>query len=319
MLRRKPVLILVFLMLSNLAFSHGDKGKRNTRSAYISTWKDEAIKQMREHGIPASITLAQAILESGDGNSELARKANNHFGIKCHGWQGQKTYHDDDKRQECFRKYRNANESFEDHSDFLKRSRYAFLFDYEVTDYKSWAKGLKRAGYATNPKYPALLIRIIEENGLDEYDKQALDKGYKPSKTPVVKGKSNPAPASNDEIVITTGTGTNVFMSDNDIKYIVAPKRLSVAQLAEIHNMGKWQVRKYNDLNKGDTVDKGDRVYLQPKRNKSRTYETHTVATGETLEGISQRYGVKVKKILKHSDLPKNYKVKPGDVLRLRR
>src|SRR6056297_2259144 len=184
MLRRKPVLILAFLMLSNLVFSHGDKGERNTRSAYISTWKDEAIKQMREHGIPASITLAQAILESGDGNSELARKANNHFGIKCHGWQGQKTYHDDDKRQECFRKYRNANQSFEDHSDFLKKSRYAFLFDYEVTDYKSWAKGLKRAGYATNPKYPALLIRIIEENGLAEFDKQALDKGYKPSKSP---------------------------------------------------------------------------------------------------------------------------------------
>ncbi|MFN2429507.1 MAG: glucosaminidase domain-containing protein [Cryomorphaceae bacterium] len=319
MLRRNPVLILLFLTLSNLAFSNGDKDKRNTRVEYISTWKGEAIKQMREHGIPASITLAQAILESGDGNSELARKANNHFGIKCHGWKGQKSYHDDDKRQECFRKYRDANESFEDHSLFLKRSRYAFLFDYDVTDYKAWAKGLKRAGYATNPKYPALLIRIIEENGLDEYDKMALDKGYKPPKTKIVNQKSNTAKPNKADIVITTGSGINVYKSENDIKYIVTPKTLSIKQIAELQNMGKWQVRKYNDLEKGDTVDKGERIYIQPKRNKSRVYSTHTVATGETLETISQQYGVKMKKILKHSDLPRDYKVKPGDVLKLRR
>jgi len=144
-----------------------------TRSQYIDTYKDEAIYQMRKYKIPASITLAQGILESGNGNSELAYKSNNHFGIKCHSdWQGERVFHDDDENDECFRKYNKVRDSYDDHSEFLLRPRYADLFEYSITDYKAWAKGLKKAGYATNPSYAKHLIKIIEENELHRFDEE---------------------------------------------------------------------------------------------------------------------------------------------------
>ena len=144
---------------------------------YIGTYKDIAIRKMEEYNIPASITLAQGILESGNGLSELTRKANNHFGIKCHsGWKGKKVYHDDDRRNECFRKYPTAEGSFSDHSKFLtSRGRYEFLFDLRPDDYKAWAKGLKKAGYATDRKYPRKLISFIENFELYKYDELVLD------------------------------------------------------------------------------------------------------------------------------------------------
>ena len=160
--------VSVLLALSSQANTH----KKLSRSDYVEQWKSEAIQQMQEHNIPASITLAQGILESGSGNSELAVKGKNHFGIKCHGWTGKKMYMDDDAKGECFRVYKSASESYKDHSLFLnKYDRYAFLFDLEVTDYKGWAKGLKKAGYATNPQYPQLLIKLIEDLDLSQYDK----------------------------------------------------------------------------------------------------------------------------------------------------
>ena len=147
-----------------------------TREEYIDKYKDEAIYQMKKYKIPASITLAQGILESGDGNSELAKKSNNHFGIKCHSyWQGERVYHDDDKKDECFRKYNKVRDSYDDHSEFLLRPRYAALFEYALTDYKSWAKGLKKAGYATNPNYAKHLIKIIEENELHKLDEVEVE------------------------------------------------------------------------------------------------------------------------------------------------
>ncbi len=143
-----------------------------TRAEYIAKYKGLAIAEMQQYGIPASITMAQGILESGDGNSELARKAKNHFGIKCHStWTGKKVYHDDDEAQECFRKYPTVGASYKDHSVFLQKARYANLFELAITDYKGWAKGLKKAGYATNPKYPDLLIKIIEDHQLYALDK----------------------------------------------------------------------------------------------------------------------------------------------------
>ena len=143
-------------------------------------YREDAIREMERNSIPASITLAQGILESGDGNSPLARYANNHFGIKCHSdWTGKTFIQDDDKKNECFRKYKDPYESYKDHSDFLKKNRYAFLFELKITDYKGWAHGLKKAGYATNPKYPHLLIKIIEENNLAQYDKGQSKKANK--------------------------------------------------------------------------------------------------------------------------------------------
>jgi LysM repeat protein len=310
MLRTLQITVIALLVLPILAFGENDPQKKYTRAEYIATWKDVAIQQMKDHGIPASITLAQGILESGDGNSKLAREANNHFGIKCHDWTGKKVYHDDDARNECFRKYRTAHESFEDHSIFLKRSRYAFLFDYKVTDYKSWAKGLKQAGYATNPKYPDLLIRIIEENNLTAYDLQGLDKkGKKPTSTPNTSG---------DEIVIDLNRGTEVYMSDNRIKYVITETDHTPKSLSKALDLGPWQIGKYNDLDKDARIPAGSKIYIQPKRNKAANVKTHTVQKGETLRIISQEYGVKIKKIAKRSGIEENSILQPGQVLKLR-
>lgn len=152
----------------------------NTVEQYIDVFKDIAMLEMKTYGIPASITLAQGILESGSGKGRLAAQANNHFGIKCHQWDGDKIYHDDDQKQECFRKYNNAEASFRDHSEFLvTRQRYSALFQLEISDYKNWAKELKKAGYATDRKYPDKLISLIERYDLDHYDQIVLRAGFK--------------------------------------------------------------------------------------------------------------------------------------------
>ncbi len=159
----------------------------NSTAHYISVYKDIAMEEMRIYNIPASITLAQGILESGSGKGTLAVKANNHFGIKCHNWKGAKVYHDDDKRQECFRKYDSALTSFRDHSEFLAhRKRYASLFNLKKEDYKSWAKGLRKAGYATDKKYSEKLISLIERYELYKYDKEVLGKEYNKAKTEAI-------------------------------------------------------------------------------------------------------------------------------------
>lgn len=156
---------------------------------YIAIFSDIAQDEMRMHGVPASITLAQGILESGSGKGRLSIEANNHFGIKCHGWEGEKIYHDDDKDQECFRKYKNAKYSFRDHSLFLKdRSRYAQLFQLKQDDYKGWAKGLRAAGYATDRKYPAKLISLIERYQLHRFDSQVLGTNVVNDKHTIVPG-----------------------------------------------------------------------------------------------------------------------------------
>ena len=159
---------------------------------YISYFKTVAINEMHLYGIPASITLAQGILESGSGKGRLARKANNHFGIKCHSWNGDKIYHDDDEAQECFRKYKDPNTSYRDHSEFLaNRKRYSGLFKLKITDYKGWAKGLRKAGYATDPKYPKKLISLIERYELHKFDKNFKNKHSKKKRSSEKKFKSH--------------------------------------------------------------------------------------------------------------------------------
>src|SRR5688572_10814709 len=169
----KKLPLLLFLSLLFQSLSIGQPPARITVPEYIQKYREDAIKDMHKMGVPASITLAQGILESESGNSDLARLANNHFGIKCHSdWTGATFHKDDDAKDECFRKYNSVLESFDDHGRFLReRSRYAFLFDYAISDYKNWAHGLKKAGYATNPRYADLLIKLIEEHDLDVYDK----------------------------------------------------------------------------------------------------------------------------------------------------
>ncbi len=304
-------LCLTFSLASSTAQA-GDPAKKMTRSEYIGTWKDVAVKNMRVHGVPASITLAQGILESGDGNSRLAREGNNHFGIKCHDWTGAKMYHDDDAKGECFRKYKTAQESFEDHSHFLQKSRYASLYELKPDDYKAWAHGLKKAGYATNPKYPELLIRIIEENNLTAFDREAMS--GKPAKKPATKKPKG----DTEEIVLEFGGSIPQLLSDNNIRYIVASQDVTAENLAQNLNMGPWQIRKYNDLSKNEKIAAGTHVYLQPKRNKSAGVASHKLLKGETLRDVSQQYGVKMSKILKYSGFGKNYSPVAGDMLKLK-
>ncbi|TXC78344.1 glycoside hydrolase family 73 protein [Luteibaculum oceani] len=298
--------LFIALLCSASLFAGGDK---ITTQEYIDTWKETAIRNMREFGIPASITLAQGILESASGNSMLAKKGNNHFGIKCHGWEGGKIYHDDDKKGECFRKYNSAAESFEDHSLFLKnKSRYAFLFDYKSDDYKSWAKGLKKAGYATNPKYPQLLMAIIEKWELYKFDEDIS----KPRKEKVDKEieevKAKPVIA---EKVITLDRG--IDLSDNNIKYTRAKAGDSVKEIAEDLELATWQITKYNDISEKHTFNSGELVYIQPKRRKNCSVKKYEITEEDDLRLVSQKLGIKPKHILRLNRLEDFSTIHAGD------
>jgi len=281
--------------------------RRITRSEYIDKFKDVAIKEMHHSGVPASITLAQGILESGDGNSPLAMYAKNHFGIKCHsGWKGESFIMDDDEKNECFRKYNDVYESFKDHSEFLSsRSRYSSLFELKITDYKGWAKGLKKAGYATNPKYADLLIDLIESHQLYQYDNYAKVPPRKANKT-----KTTDALASTKI--------RRLVKLHNNIKYVIAKEGDDASSIASEFDMNTWQINKYNDLNKSDPIHSGDVIYLQPKRNKARS-KFHVVKNGETMRSISQLYGIKLKHLYKKNNLVYGSQPQVGEKLSLKK
>lgn len=290
---------------------------------YIDTYSPLAVEEMNKYKVPASITLAQGILESGSGNSELARHANNHFGIKCHkGWTG-KTYHyDDDEKDECFRKYNSAEDSYLDHSQFLlTRERYAFLFQLEVTDYKGWARGLKQAGYATNPRYPDLLIRIIEENELQRFDMANPDV-RKPlanveHKTVKAVERGTAAPAM--EAVKPAGTAVNgrKIYENNGVKCVYAENGDTWAGVASEFGIYGWQVRKYNELTGKDELKAGELVYLEKKRSKA-AFDYHVVEPGEDMRNISQRYAVKLKSLCRMNGMKTGEEPPVGDVILLR-
>ena len=301
-------LVLICLIFTTAAAIAQPAERRISRSEYIQLWADEAQRQMLEHGVPASITLAQGILESADGNSPLARYAHNHFGIKCHdGWNGETFIQDDDTRNECFRKYESADDSFRDHSLFLRtRSRYASLFTLSATDYKGWAHGLKKAGYSTNPKYGDLLIQIIEENELYKYDVLNEVATLKPKK-------------QNPEFTAPSKIRHDVKVHDNNIKYILAKDQDTYFKIAKEFELGLWQIYKYNDLSKKDVLQEGDIIYLQPKRNRAKL-EHHRVTEGETMHSISQKYGVKLKKLYKLNNMiPGTGEPEPGALISLKK
>ena len=228
-MKKKIILSILALAMAITTF-----GQSSDYINYINQYKDIAIGQMHKYHIPASITLAQGLLESGAGKSELAHKANNHFGIKCHSWDGKRIYHDDDKKGECFRVYKSAKDSYEDHSIFLSTgSRYAFLFKYSETDYVAWARGLKRAGYATSPTYADKLIDIIERYNLDQYDR------IQQSSKPKVLNPHTPYIA-------------------NDIVYIVARQGDTMQSIADEFGIAKRKLIIYNDLYRGYVPVKGD-------------------------------------------------------------
>mgnify|MGYP006154254513 CR=1 FL=1 len=291
---------ITFLMALGLLSSsvhatetHIEVSAETSAEEYINTWKVEALRQMKLFSIPASITLAQGMLESGNGVSELVKKSNNHFGIKCHAdWKGGRTYHDDDEKGECFRVYEDPKDSYEDHSKFLLRTRYTELFELDIYDYKGWAKGLKKCGYATNPKYADLLITLIERHGLDKLDREGADAiaDYIPDKEErEISGKG-------------AGTKHSIRTTENGIQYILAVEGDKIKALAKELEMMPWQFRRYNDIGKNFQFRKGDKIYLQPKKN-SASVNWHTVSKGETLWSISQHYGVKMKALAKKNNI----------------
>ncbi len=283
---------LIFLLTAGLSV-FGQGGRKMTREDYIKTFSDLAMKEMARVGIPASITLAQGCLESGNGNSTLSVKGNNHFGIKCHDWTGKKMYHDDDKKNECFRSYRSAYESYRDHSEFLTtRSRYASLLELNPHDYRGWAKGLKKAGYATANNYATLLIKIIEENELYKYDLKVLEGGadFEEGVKTDSESPSHGYPTTREVLL------------NNKIEYIVTLPGDTPESLRNELNLYKNELFRYNNLYKGIKLEPGQIIYLQPKRRKAAPgNEIHKVEEGQTMYDISQMYGVKLKHLYRYN------------------
>ena len=297
---------------------------------YIETFRDIAIRKMEEYKIPASITLSQGILESGSGKSALAVEANNHFGIKCHKeWTGMTYTMDDDSKNECFRKYASAEESFNDHSLFLtSRPRYAGLFELDIKDYKGWAYGLKSAGYATNPKYSEILIRIIEENELFLYDHPVSGalakktdkkpKESKPVKPASEKSKSiQLAPTSLEFVEIYTGN-RSVYIN-NRSKLTFARAGDDVHSIAKDFGIHAFQVLKYNELGKSEPIAEGQAIYIVPKKSKSQSTSEHKISSGETMRQISQFYGIKLKSLYKINKMESGHEPQPGTRIKLKK
>ncbi len=316
-------LLLLFALLPLLLHA-----QRITPEEYIQTYKDIAMREMRDHKIPASITLAQGLLESGAGNSALAREAKNHFGIKCHkGWTGKTYYMDDDEKDECFRKYNNAEESFRDHSEFLcGRSRYAALFDLEITDYRGWAKGLKAAGYATNPKYAQLLIDRIELYDLAKYDKIAMGQMTDDNQMPDIAPEDellelafSPDDHAAYELVDMTAEKRFIY-ENNGVRFAYAKEGETPEGLAKAFGVKLKKLCEYNLVRRPDEMvfHSGDVVYLAQLRNKNWKAKKYTVEEGESLRDVALRFAVKPEKIMKKNGLVEGQRLHAGQVLWLR-
>ncbi len=288
--------------------------KPNIIIQYINTYKDIAISEMQRTGVPAAIKLAQGIHETMAGTSDLVLRSNNHFGIKCKStWQGGKVYHDDDLKGECFRSYGSAMDSYKDHSDFLKNgTRYASLFKLDPTDYKGWAYGLKKAGYATNVRYPQILINLIETYNLEEYTLIAMGKAKPMDETLAATDKNKEgvgAPATT--IVQTSNVLPAAFtplpapqypdgeFTINRTKVVFAKKGASLLALAEYYHMSLGRLLDFNDMTEGegDILEEDQLIFLQRKR-KTCDNEFHIVQMGEDIYEIAQREGIRYESVL---------------------
>lgn len=293
---------------------------------YIKKYSAIAVSEMQRSGVPASITLAQGLLESAAGSSVLAREGNNHFGIKCAGtWTGQKMYYDDDHKGECFRKYSSASDSFRDHSDFLRYSRrYQSLFDLEPTDYKSWAYGLKAAGYATDPKYPAKLIKIIDDFSLYRYDTGVAEEAPKEPKRhekPVeVTRPTSPTLLQQASRSTFKFSASRPVYEYNGVPFIYVVEGETLESIALSYDLFPGELAKFNDLGADKHLDPGDRVYLARKKSKAvKGLEKHVVESDdETITSIAQHYAIRYKSLLRLNGLKEGRTLREGDILNLR-
>ena len=312
--------ICCLLLMTGLAAASGlPQTAPDYRTDYILKYKDAAISQMQSSGIPASITLAQACLESGFGTSRLAREGNNHFGIKCHDYKGRKMYVDDDVKDDCFRVYDRVEDSFQDHSDFLRfRSRYAFLFDLDPTDYKGWVYGLKAAGYATDPQYAVRLIDLIERYGLQQYD-TVVSPDELPV-TPVVAKLPEQVELKESSPLYKISLQREI-LKRNNVMFVVANGYESFYSIAREFNLFRWEVLRFNDERKDRLLQDGEVVYIEAKKKQADKYlDKHVVEEGESMRIISQQYAVKEKYLYKYNPgIPKGSDPAPGSIINLRK
>jgi LysM repeat protein len=303
-LLRRTAHILVLLLIQAAFLGAQPAERKNSPEDYIAKYREEAISQMQIYGIPASITLAQGMLESGNGNSALSVYANNHFGIKCHKeWSGQTYIMDDDAKNECFRKYEHVLDSYNDHSLFLKtRDRYAFLFNLTRSDYKGWARGLKEAGYATHPLYAEMLIDLIEKYKLSELDK-LVD-------MPVVSESKNTKTIPKLSL--------RPVVRFNGSKFVIAQKGDSYFKIASAYGLEVEQLLKFNDLDSKAQIQRGQKIYIVRKRRKA-AESTHVVQRGESMHSIAQLHGVRIYWLYKRNQMKQGEEPKVGDILILRK
>ena len=330
------------MLLTLLSIAQKEKAQN-----YINSYKDIAMAEMLRGGVPASITLAQGMLESGFGESELCKKSNNHFGIKCkENWTGEKVYHDDDERGECFRSYLSAAESYKDHSNFLKtREWYAFLFKLDPTDYEGWAKGLKKAGYATEKDYPKRLMEIINNYNLQQYTLLAINKKSSNESVVVepevasikiipvadsikIVQQEKEEPIDTSETVITQHTTTDTvakkasiyaegILTINHTKAIYAKEGLSLLSLANQFGLTLSKLLEFNDMKEMDVLDIDRLIFVEKKMKKGAT-DFHIVAEGESLYTISQIEGVQLESLMLYNKLPKDSEPAKGEKIYLR-
>lgn len=346
---------LISLIVTFPAFSSGE----SLQIKYIRKYHRLAVREMYRSGVPASITLAQGLLESNCGLSELVKKGNNHFGIKCHNWTGKTMTHDDDRKNECFRVYNSAEDSYRDHSDFLRfQDRYKPLFENSITDYKSWAFGLKKAGYATDPSYPSKLINLIETYKLYEYDrmtgdekdpvyeetiekdtesisenkkqsiKQARKKRHRKNRrkekmsipqTPLSLETPKKYSSLNADETFNFSLSRQLY-SQNGVPFIYSVEGETLSSIAADNELFLREILKYNDMDKDVELSPGTIVYLRPKKNKAaKGIDKYIIDhDGESLWEISQRFGVKLKSIYKMNKMGTGYVPKEGDTIILR-
>ena len=324
---KKTVLILLCALVGVVSVVANE---RQTREEYVEKYKAIAIAHMERYGIPASITMAQGILESDSGNSYLSRTSNNHFGIKCKkSWTGKKVYHDDDAKGECFRAYPSVEASYQDHADFLDQSpRYDSLFVYASDDYRSWARGLKACGYATAPDYAQRLVKIIESMKLYLLDKENGNKIYSAAKTAVENAEQwwESNIATSDEqinpnafrVTVNSHKGYGVYRSNHTF-YVVAKEGDTFESVGDIFDISPKMLRKFNDVAKDAKLLKGDIVYIERKKTQwLGNVMQHKVLRDENLYSLSQSYGIRLKSLKKLNRMREGEDVKKGDIIRLK-
>lgn len=305
------------ILFISVGFLMNAQAQKLSAEQYVEKYKDIAIREMKRMGVPAAITLAQGLLETENGNSDLVKKSNNHFGIKCKSsWTAAGVTHDDDAPGECFRSYKDANESYRDHSNYLRGTeRYASLFTLQPTDYKAWAKGLRKAGYATNPKYPDILIKNIEQYNLQQYSLAAAGEvpvietnKYKDDKEPAVQKneESSHQPTSNS-----SGASDEGVLAINKLQYIIGKKGTSLLAIATENDINLNKLLSYNDLSE-DGILKNDQIIFLQKKAKKGDKDFYIVQQNESIYDVAQKNGIQLKYLLEYNQLTEKARLAQG-------